>query len=62
MTSKSDKNTIPDDLPPRTRQMVAACGLATRDLDLDEDTEAWIDPMQEKYEQTRYEELRSLIF
>jgi len=45
----SDKNTVPDDLPPRTRQMVDALGPATTDLDLDEDTEAWVDAMHEKH-------------
>jgi hypothetical protein len=47
--SASDKNTIPDDLPPRTRQMVDALGPATTELDLDEDTEAWVDAMHEKH-------------
>jgi hypothetical protein len=47
--SASDKNTVPDDLPPRTRQMVEALGPATMDLDLDEDTEAWVDAMHEKH-------------
>jgi hypothetical protein len=47
--SASDKNTVPDDLPPRTRQMVDALGPATSDLDLDEDTKAWVDAMHEKH-------------
>lgn len=47
--SSSDKNTIPDDLPPRTRQMVDALGPATTELDLDEDTEAWVEAMHEKH-------------
>jgi hypothetical protein len=47
--SAPDKNTVPDDLPPRTRQMVDALGPATTDLDLDEDTEAWVDAMHEKH-------------
>jgi hypothetical protein len=47
--SASDKNTVPEDLPPRTRQMVDALGPATTDLDLDEDTEAWVDAMHEKH-------------
>lgn len=38
--SESDKNTVPDDLPPRTRRMVEALGPATTSLDLDEDTQA----------------------
>ena len=45
----SDKNTVPGDLPPRTRKMVDALGPATTDLDLDEDTEAWVDAMHEKH-------------
>lgn len=49
MDSASDKNTVPDDLPPRTRQMVDALGPATTDLDLDEDTEAWVNAMHEKH-------------
>jgi hypothetical protein len=49
MESMSDKNTVPDDLPPRTRQMVDALGPATTDLDLDDDTEAWVDAMHEKH-------------
>ena len=47
--SASDKNTVPDDLPPRTRQMVDALGPAKTDLDLDDDTEAWVDAMHEKH-------------
>lgn len=47
--SASDKNTVPDNLPPRTRQMVDALGPATTDLDLDADTEAWVDAMHEKH-------------
>jgi len=49
MDSASDKNTVPDDLPPRTRQMVDALGPATTDLDLNEDTEAWVNAMHEKH-------------
>ncbi|MFB6247590.1 MAG: DUF6364 family protein [Salinibacter sp.] len=49
MDSASDKNTVPDDLPPRTRQMVDALGPATTDLDLDEDTEDWVNAMHEKH-------------
>lgn len=48
--SASDKDTVPDDLPPRTRQMVDALGPATADLDLDEDTAAWVDAMHEKHQ------------
>jgi hypothetical protein len=47
--SASDQNTVPDDLPPRTRQMVDALGPATTDLDLDEDTEVWVNAMHEKH-------------
>lgn len=47
--STSDKSTVPDDLPPRTRQMVKALGPASTNLDLDEDTEAWVDAMHEKH-------------
>lgn len=47
--SASDKNTIPNNLPPRTRQMVDALGPAKTDLDLDEDTEAWVDAIHEKH-------------
>jgi hypothetical protein len=49
MQSKSDKNTVPDDLPPRTRQMMEALGPATTDLHLDDDTQAWIDAMDKKH-------------
>jgi antitoxin component of RelBE/YafQ-DinJ toxin-antitoxin module len=49
MESMPDENTVPDDLPPRTRQMVDALGPATTDLDLDDDTEAWVDAMHEKH-------------
>jgi hypothetical protein len=49
MTSKADKNTVPDDLPPRTRQMVNALNPAPTDLDLDDDTAAWVDAMHEKH-------------
>lgn len=45
----SDNTTIPEDLPPRTRQMVDALGPASMDLDLDDDTEAWVDAMHEKH-------------
>lgn len=42
-------STVPDDLPPRTRQMVEALGPATEALDLDDDTQAWIDAAHEKH-------------
>lgn len=45
----SDKNAVPGDLPPRTRQMVNALGPAKRDLNLDEDTEAWVDTTHNKH-------------
>jgi len=48
--SAPDKNPVPDDLPPRTRQMVDALGPVTADLDLDDDTEAWVDAMPEKHQ------------
>ena len=38
--SESEKNTVPDDLHPRTQRMVEALGPATTSLDLDEDTQA----------------------
>jgi hypothetical protein len=47
--SRAENSTVPDNLPPRTRQMVEALGPATTDLDLDEDTEAWVDAMHEKH-------------
>ncbi|WP_208426285.1 MULTISPECIES: DUF6364 family protein [Salinibacter] len=47
--SASDMNTVPDDLPPRTRKMVDALGPAATDLNLDKDTEAWVDAMHEKH-------------
>ena len=47
--SESEKNTVPDDLPPRTRRMVEALGPATTPLDLDEDTQAWVGAMHEKH-------------
>jgi len=46
---ESDNNTVPDDLPPRTREMVEVLGPATTSLDLDDDTKAWIDAMHEKH-------------
>ena len=50
MTSKSDTDTVSDDLPPRTRQMVNALAPATTNLDLDDDMEDWVDAMHEKHE------------
>jgi hypothetical protein len=46
---RGDLSTVPDDLPPRTRQMVEALGPATDDLELDDDTKAWIDAAHEKH-------------
>jgi hypothetical protein len=45
----SDPSTVPDDLPPRTRQMVEALGPATDALDLDDDTQSWINAAHEKH-------------
>lgn len=42
-------NTVPADLPPRTRKMLEALGPATEPLDLDVDTRAWIDAAHEKH-------------
>jgi len=50
MISQHDKNTIPVDLPLRTRQMLDALGAAPTNLDLDDDMEAWVDAMHEKHE------------
>ena len=47
--SESEKNTVPDDLHPRTQRMVEALGPATTSLDLDEDTQAWVGAMHEKH-------------
>lgn len=44
-----DFNTVPDELPPRTRRMLREVGPATESLDLDEDTRAWIDAAHEKH-------------
>jgi hypothetical protein len=49
MQSKSDKNTVPDDLPPRTQQMVEALSPANTHLDLDDAMQAWIDEMDKKH-------------
>ena len=49
MKSKSDKNTVPDDLPPRTQQMLDALGSSMSKLNLDADTQAWIKAMHEKH-------------
>lgn len=48
-TDEGDKNTVPDDLPPRTKEMVETLGPATASLDLDDDTQAWVDAMHEKH-------------
>jgi hypothetical protein len=42
-------NTIPEDPPPRTQQMLDAIGPAQASLSLDSDTEAWIDAANEKH-------------
>ena len=47
--SNTDRNRVPDDLPPRTRQMLEELGPATDTLDLDDDTQAWIDAAHEKH-------------
>ena len=39
----------PDNLPPRTRQMLEELGPATDTLDLDADTQTWIDAAHEKH-------------
>lgn len=44
-----DKKIVSDELPPRTRKMVEALGSAMATLDLDSDTEAWVDAMHEKH-------------
>lgn len=49
MSSNSDKNTVPDDLPHQVQQVLASLGPASTDLDLDEDTKIWIDAMHEKH-------------
>jgi hypothetical protein len=48
-SAANDYNAVPDDLPPRTRQMVEALGPATESLDLDDDTRAWIDAAHAKH-------------
>lgn len=50
MKSKSAKNTVPDDLPPRTRQMLDALAPPKTDLNLDDDTQARVDAMHKKHE------------
>jgi hypothetical protein len=47
--STSDRDTVPDGLTPRIRQMADALGPATVDLNIDEDTAAWVDAMHEKH-------------
>lgn len=44
-----DYNTVPDDLPSRTRQMVEALDPAAETLDLNVDTRAWIDAAHAKH-------------
>lgn len=46
---ESAGSTVPDDLPPRTRQMLEALGPAEGSLDLDADTQAWVDAAHEKH-------------
>lgn len=41
-------NTVPSDLPPRTRRMLDEIGPATESLDLEEDTRAWMETAHEK--------------
>lgn len=45
-----DLNTVPDDLPPRTRRMLHETDRATESLNLDEDTRSWIEAAHEKHE------------
>lgn len=42
-------NTVPSDLPPRTRRMLDEIGPATESLDLDEDTRAWVETAHGKH-------------
>lgn len=44
-----DFDTVPDDLPPRTRRMLRETGPATASLDLGEDTRSWVDAAHEKH-------------
>lgn len=42
-------NTVPSDLPARTQRMIDEIGPTSESLDLDEDTQAWIDAAHEKH-------------
>lgn len=42
-------NTVPSDLPPRTRRMLDAIGPATESLDLDADIRAWVEAAHAKH-------------
>ena len=42
-------NTVPPNLPPRTRRMLDETGPATESLDLDADTRAWVAAAHEKH-------------
>lgn len=44
-----DLNTVPDDLPSRTRRMLQEIRPVDEPLDLDEDTRTWIDAAHEKH-------------
>lgn len=44
-----DLNTIPEDLPPRTRRMLQDIRSVDDPLDLDEDTRAWMEAAHEKH-------------
>lgn len=46
---EANGNTVPDDLPPRTRETLENLGPATDSLDLDADTQAWVDAAHEKH-------------
>ena len=48
-SGKDTAGHAPDDLPPRTRQMLEELGPATETLDLDADTQAWVDAAHEKH-------------
>lgn len=47
--SASNLNTLPDDLPPRTRRMLRGIKPAAGPLDVDDDTRAWIDAAHVKH-------------
>jgi len=42
-------NTVPSDLPPRTRRMLDEIGPATASLDLDADIRAWVEAAHQKH-------------